>query len=355
MKPTFRNATNDKMNRPKKEITIYDIAKELDLSASTVCRALRGNPVIKKETQEKVVRCAQRLMYQKNSFASYLREKKSYRIGVVVPKLDSHFMSSCLAGMEEVANKEGYTLIISQSQDSVEREIENAQTMFNSQVDGLIVSQAANARNASHYIPYEDRGIPIVFFDRVPPLSKYISFGIDNKYAGYIVGKHLIEQGCKNLLHVTMRSQCPLYLERAEGFESAAAESNIPCEIAKIKDLNLKSGREFAFKLLKSGQLPDGIFIANDAAAIGCLLELKSNGISIPKDVAIVGFNNDPITTIVEPNLTTIDYPGKEAGIVAARTLINSLKGNNDEMKFTNRVVLNSNMLIRQSSLKKNK
>lgn len=340
------------MNRPKKEITIYDIAKEVGLSASTVCRALRGNPVIKKETQEIVVRCAQRLMYQKNSFASYLREKKSYRIGVIVPRLDSQFMSTCLAGMEDVASSEGYTLIISQSSDSLEREMENAQTMFNSQVDGLIVSQAANARNAVHYKPYEDRDIPVVFFDRVPLLSKYISFGIDNRFAGYLVGKHLIEQGCKKLLHVTMRSQCPLYIERYDGFAAAAAEKNIPCEILKVRTLDIDSGKEVAERLYREGNIPDGLFVSNDAAAIGCMLELKAKGISIPDDVAVVGFNDDPVSTIAEPNLTTIHYPGREVGSLAARTLLNSLLGKDNGMLYTNRVILNSGLIVRQSSLR---
>jgi LacI family transcriptional regulator len=336
----------------KREATIYDIARELNLSASTVSRALKDNPVINKETRRKVQKCAERLGYRSNAFASSLRTRRTNTIGVIVPRLDSNFMSACLAGMEEVSSEKGYNLIISQSLESVEKEALNANIMFNKRVDGVIASLTVEDRNINHFQCFIDKNVPVVFFDRVPQNTSNACFVIDNYEAAYVATKHLIEQGCKRIMHLTLQSPSNVYIDRIKGYQAAIQESGC-CSgnVVYLNGLNLESGKAFVSKLLQMKNRPDGLFVANDLTAVGCILGLRENNIRIPEDVALVGFNNDPISTIVSPELSTIAYPGREAGMLATKTLIEHLTGGNS-IKHTNKVVLNSQLIVRASSRK---
>jgi LacI family transcriptional regulator len=337
----------------KKEATIYDIAKELKLSASTVSRALKDNKVINKETRKKVVRCAEKMGYRSNAFASNLRTRRTHTIGIIVPRLDSSFMSACLAGMEEIANEKGYNVIISQSHESVKKEQQNTTTMYNSRVDGIIASLTIEDSDLSYFNRFKEKNVPVVFFDRVPENTDRVCFVIDNAKISYLSTKHLIEQGCKNLAHITIKTNSNVYTGRIEGFLKAVKE-HPHCEgnVLYADYLSLNGGRTIGRSILNSGKIPDGIFVANDMAAVGCMLELQENGVKIPDDVAIVGFNNDPVSTIISPQLSTITYPGREAGMLAAKSLIEHLDGENN-IEHTRKVVLNADLLIRGSSLKK--
>jgi len=339
------------MNRSR-EVTIYDIAKELNLSASTVSRSLKGNKVITKATRDKVSACAERLGYRSNAFARNLRKQKTFTIGAIIPRLDSSFMSTCLAGIEEVANSKGYNLIISQSHESVKKEAENAKTMFDNRVDGVIVSLTVQDSDLSYFNRFKDKNVPIVFFDRVPEDTDNVCFVVDNYNAAYNVARHFIDQGCCRLAHLTMNSKSNVYVDRLNGFKQAANDTGCDFSVFYINEMNIDSGREGAKQILAMDHLPDGIFVSNDMAAVGCMLELKANGIEIPSQVAVVGFNDDPVSKIVEPQLSTVSYPGREAGILAAKCLI-SLLDRDQEHKFDNNVVLNSELKIRGSSIRR--
>jgi len=334
----------------KKEATIYDIAKEVKLSASTVSRALKDNPVINPDTRRKVQKCAERMGYRSNTFASSLRTQRTNTIGVIVPKLDSNFMSACLAGMEEVANVKGYNMIISQSHESLEREAQNAGIMFNKRVDGLIASLTVDNCNTEHFDRFNDKNVPVVFFDRVPDHSNNACFVIENFNAAFLATKHLAEQGCKRIMHMTIQSSSNVYVDRIRGFNAAIAESEgCTGEVLYLDALNLDAGKAIVDELLEKEHRPDGLFVANDLAAVGCMIALQEKGITIPCDIAVVGFNNDPVSTIIKPELTTVSYPGKEAGMLAAKNLIDHLSGEND-ISHTNRVILNTKLIVRESS-----
>lgn len=333
-----------------KEATIYDIAKELDLSASTVSRALNNNPLINEETRKKVQLCAEQMGYRANAFASNLRMQKTNTIGVIVPRLDSNFMSACLAGMEEAATAMGYNMIISQSHESLAKEAENANNMFNKRVDGLIASLTIDNENIDHFQCFSDKEVPVVYFDRVPENSLNACFVIDNYKAGYMATKHLIDVGCKHIAHLTLKSNSNVYRERLKGFYTALEEdNNCGGEVYYLDTLSLESGINFISEYLKMPNKPDGLFVANDLTAVGCILELQKNNIRVPGDVAIVGFNNDPVSTIIKPQLTTVDYPGKEAGMLAARSLIEHLNGE-QKLNYSEKVVLNANLIERDST-----
>lgn len=336
------------------EVTIYDVAKALNLSPSTVSRALKDHPHIRKETKKKIIATAAEMGYRHNKFASSLRQKHTNTIGVVVPRLNSHFMASALAGIEKITSENGYGLIISQSQESWRKEISCVSTLFNSRVDGLIVSLAFETKNMDHFDILFNKDIPVIFFDRVADCHGCINVIIDNYKAGYEATSHLLQQGCKRIVHIGGNMLRNVYSERFRGFKQALYENNVEFDqnLLFITDMSEQAGIEVAGKLLKLRPRPDGIFTANDTTAVSVIVELEKAGIKIPEEIAVVGFNNEPISQVVKPNLTTVDYPAREIGEIAATSLIGQLK--NSQSSNLSTIVLKHSLIIRDSSIKNN-
>jgi LacI family transcriptional regulator len=339
----------------EKEITIYDIAKHLNISATTVSRGLKNHPTINKNTRKKIADAAKELGYRSNTFASSLRSKRTHTIGVIVPRLNSNFMSSVLAGMEDAASREHYNLIITQSLEKREKEKSNAHTMFNKRVDGLLISLAYDTETINHLQPFFNKGIPVVFFDRTHPHAESTSIVIDNFKAAYEVTKHLLEQGCRRIMHLGGNMLRDVYSERLRGYKRALQDHNILFDekMIYISNLTEQAGAEAAEYILKlkPAKRPHAVFGANDTATVHCMMRLKAAGIRIPGDIAFAGFNNDPISKVIEPNLTTVNYSGYQVGEVAVMNLIDHLKGVSS-IKTTNTIVLRSDLIIRESSLK---
>jgi LacI family transcriptional regulator len=339
----------------KKEITIYDIAKALNISPSTVSRGLKNHPHIRKETKKNIIAKAKEMGYQQNKFASNLRQKHTNTIGVVVPKLDSYFMATVISGIEKITAQYGYGLIISQSQESWGKEISCISTLFNSRVDGLLVSLAFNTKNLEHFNVLLKKDIPVVFFDRVTDYDGCISIVIDNYKAGYEATSHLIEQGCKRIVHIGGNLLRNVYSERFNGYKQALADNKIEFDqnLVVISDMTGPTGTDTAKKILKMIPRPDGIFASNDTTAVAAMVELERAGVIIPDEIAVVGFNNDPISQVIKPNLTTVDYPARQIGEIAATSLINKLK--NSESAIFSTIILKHNLICRQSSLRNGK
>ena len=314
----------------KKEITIYDIAKALNISPSTVSRGLKNHPHIRKETKKNIIAKAKEMGYQQNKFASNLRQKHTNTIGVVVPKLDSYFMATVISGIEKITAQYGYGLIISQSQESWKKEISCISTLFNSRVDGLLISLAFNTKNLEHFNVLLNKDIPVVFFDRVTDCDGCISIVIDNYKAGYEATSHLIEQGCKRIVHIGGNLLRNVYSERFNGYKQALADNKLEFDqnLVVISDMTGPAGTDTAKKILKMIPRPDGIFASNDTTAVAAMVELERAGVIIPDEVAVVGFNNDPISQVIRPNLSTVDYPARQIGEIAATSLIKKLKNN---------------------------
>jgi LacI family transcriptional regulator len=256
--------------------------------------------------------------------------------------------------MENIANHEGYNLIISQSSESVEKEKANAATLFNNRVDGLMVSLAYDTGSLSHFEPFFRKKIPLIFFDRVAEHKDCTCILIDNKKAAYDATSHLIGLGRRRIVHITAPSKRNVYTDRLNGYKEALKDNQIPFreDLVVIGNLSQEAGAEAAAIIRAMTPLPDAVFVANDNCAVGCMVAIRQMGIRIPKDMAFVGFNNDPVTTVVEPNLTTINYPGYEMGQLAARSLIDHLNGNS-KLHSTNTILLRSELIIRDSSAEK--
>ena len=340
------------MAKPK-EVTIYDLARKLNVSIATVSRALKDDPVVSKKTKKKIFDLAEEMGYRYNHFARNLREQRTYTIGVIIPRLNSYFMSTVIAGIESVANNEGYTLIISQSSESAGKEVDSAKTMFNNRVDGLLVSLAYETDDLAHFDQFIKKHVPLIFFDRVAEHPECTSVLIDNRKGAYESTSHLIAQGCQRIVHITATPKRNVYVDRLAGYKQALADHHIPFDekYLLINNLSQEAGVQAAATILQMNPLPDAIFAANDNCAVGCMVALKKAGIRIPQDIAFVGFNNDPVSTVVEPNLTTINYPGYKMGEMAAASLINHLNGVNS-IDATNTILLRSELIIRASSLK---
>jgi len=348
----------------EKEVTIYDIARQVRLSPATVSRALNDHPAISRETKAMVTALAQQMGYRSNPFATNLRRQRTNTLGVIVPRLNSIFLSTVLAGMEKVANAASYNLVISQSLESVRKEVANARTLFDSRVDGLLVSLAFDTDTTDHFEAFLKKGIPLLYFDRVPvdqgmaatagsrlsahPATQVV---IDNEQASYEAVRHLIEQGCRRVLHLTGNLRCSVYADRLAGYRRALAEYDLAFEESLVleTDLGIEAGHQAARQLQAMADRPDGVFVTNDFSAVSCLAELKRLGLRVPTDVAMVGFNDDPITQVVEPALTTVHYPGELMGETAARALIDTLNG----APSPGQVVIPSRLVVRGSSLRR--
>jgi LacI family transcriptional regulator len=340
----------DCMNK-EKDITIYDLARKLNISSATVSRALKDDPVVNKKTRKKIADLAEEMGYRSNHFARNLRNQTTQTIGVIVPRLNSYFMSTVIAGIENVVNTEGYNLIISQSSESVQKEKSSASTMFKNRVDGLLVSLAYDTSDITHFEPFFKKNVPLLFFDRVTHYKNCSNILIDNRKAGYEATAHLISQGRKKIVHITATPKRNVYIDRLQGYRQALADHSIRFreEYLIIDNLSQEAGSRAAEILLKMHPRPDAVFVANDNCAVGCMMALKQAGIRIPEDIAFVGFNNDPVSKVIEPNLTTINYPGYEMGQVAAHNLINHLNGSSI-IKTANTILLHSELIIRASS-----
>lgn len=339
----------------EKDITIYDIARELDLSAATVSRGLKDHPAINKHTKKRIADLAAKLGYRSNNFASNLRRQSTNTIGVIVHELNSHFITSVLAGIEKVTTEANYDLIIGHSSETYKKEVSNALNLFHKRVDGLIASLAYDTEDMAHFAPFAKKGIPVMFFDRVFEDGEGTKVVINNHKAGYDATAHLIEQGCKRIAHITANLKRNVYADRLSGYRQALVEKGLKYDesLVIVNDLSEEAGIEAAKQIMAMKPMPDGVFITNDFCAAVCIQTFKDAGVEVPKDIAVVGFNNDVISKIIQPKLTTINYPGIEMGEIVARNLINHLRGVSN-INLTNTIIIKSELIIRASSMKKN-
>lgn len=337
----------------QKEVTIYDVAQALNISPSTVSRGLSDHPHISKETKKRIASVAAEMGYQHNKFASNLRKRRTETIGVVVPKLNSFFMASVIAGVEKLTQQYGYGMLISQSLESGKHEASCISTLFNSRVDGILISLSYDTENLEHFNFLFKKNIPVVFFDRVAQCAGCTSVVIDNFKAGYEATSHLIGQGCRRIVHIGGNLLRNVYSDRFRGYRQALDDYGIGFnkKLVFISDLEEGSVKGITNMLLEMNPRPDGIFTANDTTAVATIVELQKAGVIIPEEIAVAGFNDEPISRVIKPNLTTIHYPAREMGEVAALSLINRLK--NIQPASLETIVLKHSLIVRGSSLRK--
>lgn len=334
--------------------TIHDIARKLNITASTVSRALKDNPRISPETKKAVLKVARKLNYQPNHIAAALRNGRSNIIGIIVPTADRSFFSSVVRGIEEVANKSKYNVMICQTYDDYEKEVACVNTLLNARVDGIIVSHGKQTEDFDHFLKVKERGIPLILFDRSNDELEVSHVVIDDYLGAYKATEHLIQQGCKQIAHFTNQRKISIFKERLRGYRDALVAHKIPFNenLVVESNLQLEDGRASMEKLLKLKKTPDAVFSASALGAVGAMQVLKERNIRIPEEVALVGFSNEAFTSFTDPSLSTVEQHSLRIGNAAAEIFLEevAIRGN----KFIpQKVVLKPELIIRNSSLRK--
>jgi DNA-binding LacI/PurR family transcriptional regulator len=336
--------------RPHKP-TIKDIARDLNVSVSTVSRALRGMPDVNPQTLKLVLRHAEKLDYQPNMAALSLVKKQTHTIGVIVPNLD-YFCSTAIRGIDEAALEAGYTVMICQSNESYGREVVNTQRLMSSSVDGLIVSLSNETNNVDHFKRLLQKEIPILFFDRTHADLNASNVVLDNAFGGEQAVQHLIEQGCRRIVLLRSHATVSVSTLRENGYRTAHQKAGLTVDESLIIHCDFKQEAAYrATMQLLNRTRPDAIFTVSDRLALGAMVALKEKGLRIPEDVAIVGFNDEPIMSLMTPKLSSVAQPAFEMGRRTARLFIEHIHAEGKPDVET--IVLKPQLMIRESSLKK--
>jgi LacI family transcriptional regulator len=335
----------------KSEPTIHDIARELKISASTVSRALQDNPRISQKTKEKIKLIADAMGYRPNTLASNLRNKKSNTIGIVVPLINRYFFSAVISGVEDVAFKAGYTVVISQSNDLANKEISIVQSMFSNRVDGLIISIAMQPTNYEHLKIFRKKNIPLVFFDRAVAEIETDKIVVDDYMGAFRVTQHLVDQGYNRIGHMAGPQNLQTYIDRKKGYRDALEKNRITYDETLVitNSLTSEDGVNAVRQLMSLPFPPDAIFCGNDTTALTSMIYLRDKGVRIPEEVGIVGFSNEPFSRVVSPSISTIAQPGFLMGQKAAELILRQIE-NKDKTFQT--LVLPTELIIRESSLR---
>ncbi|PCI35126.1 MAG: LacI family transcriptional regulator [Flavobacteriaceae bacterium] len=339
----------------KKRTTIKDIANVLGITPSAVSRALNDNPRISDKTKIAVQQVAKNLNYEPNQLASALRSGKSNLVGVIVPRANSNFFSSIVENIETVLNKQGYNVIMTQSNESYEKECRSIDALIQTQVDGIIASMANETTNLDYYKKIKSKGIPLVLFDRGEDEIEVDYVGIDDYKTSHLIVDHLVEKKCKRIAHIAGFKHKRIYKNRLIGFRDALEKHNLPVDEDLIIESNLRveDGRRIMKQLLNAPNRPDAIYAAGDYAALGALQVLKEENIKVPDEIALVGFSNEPFTSLTSPSISTIDQKSDEMGKIAAKALLKRMKDSSEKVAIEI-VHLKPELIIRESSNKKN-
>lgn len=340
--------------KTKKKTTIKDIASVLNISAAAVSKALHDDARISEKTKKAVKQVAKNLNYQPNHLASALRSGKSKLVGVIVPRTNSNFFSSVIENIEEVLNKKGYNIIITQSNESFKKECDNIDTLLYTQVDGIIASMANETIDLEHYEKVKSKGIPLILFDRGENDLNVDYIGIDDYNSSQIIVKHLVDEGCKRIAHIGGFKHTRIFNNRIRGYVDALKKYNLPLddELLLESSLTKEDGRKKMQQLLNLKNRPDAVYVAGDYAALGALQVLNENNINIPNEIALVGFGNEPFTEMVTPSITSVHQHSADIGKLAAETFLRYTKEKtiNQSLK---KQILKAELIIRTSSNKK--
>lgn len=339
------------MEPKKKPITIKDLARILNISVSTVSRALRDTFDVNQETKEKVLALAAELNYKPNFNATGLAKGSTRNIGIITPHITNYYFSTVITGIQELAFEKGFKIILFVTNDSPERELEIIESIAITSLDGLLVSTSCNTDECAHFQELIDEGLPVVFFDRAPNEIE-ASKVVQDDYRGAFQGTtHLIENGYKKIAHIAGPKGLAFTANRLQGYLDALSNHHIAVNENWIihSGFSQLHGEEDCDRLLALEDRPDAIFAVNDRKAIGAMLSLKKHHITIGAEFGVVGFTNDPISTIISPSLTTIAEPAFEIGQKSCELLIKHITKTYFEGE---NIVLPNHLIIRQSSIR---
>ncbi len=333
-------------------VTIKDIAKILNISVSTVSRALRDTYDVNQETKEKVLALATELNYKPNFNATGLAKGSTHNLGVILPFITNYYFSTVITGIQEVAYNNGYNIILFVTNDSPERELAIMENLSVSSLDGLLVSISSDSDSCNHFQEIVDEGIPVVFFDRVASEIETSKVMQDDYNGAFEAVEHLIANGYRRIAHIAGPKGLSFTEARLRGYLDVLKKHNIqPNEDWVIySGFSQEHGENDTLQLMGLENKPDAIFAANDRKAIGAMITLKSKGIQVGEEFGVIGFTNDPMSTIISPSLSTIAEPAFEVGKLSCELLIKHITKKYFQAQ---EVVLPGKLIVRESSNRK--
>lgn len=336
----------------KRHTSLKDLAKELKVSISTVSRALKNHPDISTELTIKIQQLAKERNYTPNPLAMGLLRQQTKMIGVIVPDIVTHFYSSIISGIEEVAKQHGYFIVIASSSESIEKEIEAVENLLKSRVEGLIVCISQETNTFEHFEKLIQNEIPLVFFDRICESLKAPAVIVDGIDATKKITRHFYENGCRRIAYISGPEHLNISKNRKDGYLEGLKECGLDYDPKYVVECNLSTedATRATQKLLKNKKLPDAIFGINDTIAFAAMKEIKKQGYKIPEDITLVGFTDEFHSTVVEPALTSVTHPTYQMGKEAANLFFKSIKMGKG---FTEKIVLTTELVVRESSIKK--
>ena len=342
------------MSQKISKVTITDIARELNITAATVSRALNDNPGISDTTRQTVKATAARLNYRHNKVASSLRLGKSNIIGVIIPSAETNFFGSVVHGIEKVANENNYNVLIYQSNELYEYEKKGLQTFLQSQVDGVLASISKETINLDHYSEIRNRGIPLILFDRTNDKLGVSSVEVDDFMGAFQATKHLIENGCRRIAHIAGQQHVNIFNLRLKGYIEALNVHGILLDddLISFGKVSVESGRECMKKLLEGPLMPDGVFAVEDFTALGAIQAIKTARLRIPDDIAIIGFANEAFGEYLTPSLSTVNQQTVAMGEEAAKLMFEYLRGELQVDMKPKKLILTPQLICRESSVK---
>lgn len=335
-------------------VTLKQIAEKLNISITTVSKALKDYPDVSKKTRKLVRETASMLNYKPNSFAVNLRTKESKTIGLIIPEIVHHFFSSVIKGIISQAEKKGYLVITLQSNESYELEKKQIELLLSKRVDGILISLANDTADYKHLTEIIENEIPLVMFDKISKVVKCSKVIIDDRKAAYKATQHLIDIGCKRIAHFRGPLLPQNSIDRFLGYKQALLDNQIPYDsslVYLLNDMSFEEGKFYANQLLQDHKDVDGIFINTDLVAIGAIKEFNKQGVKVPEQINIVGFSNWFMASVISPSLTTINQPGFEMGKKAFKLLYNEIKDKKEKKSIVYREeILETALVIRDST-----
>ena len=334
----------------KHPITLKDIARALNLSASTVSRAMKDHPAISEETKRLVQQYAETHKYKPNTLAMKLRTNKSNTIGVIVPEIVHYFFSTVLEGIQEEAERENYNLIFCHSKEDYRREVKSVETLLDARVCGVLASQSKTTENFDHFQEILDNDVQLVFFDRICTGINTDKVVVDDYAGAFNAVDYLVNTGCERIAFLGAHSNLPIANNRRMGYEDALKKHKISItkELIKVCD-TAELAQQIIPEMLKKKEVPQAFFCINDEVAAYCIQHVKAAGFKVPDEISVCGFTNSYITEVTEPTLTTVDQHGYEMGKTAARLLINRIEGRETKQGVISKLI-KTDLVIRKST-----
>jgi LacI family transcriptional regulator len=337
----------------RRKVTLKQIAKELDVSISTVSKSLRDSPEISEDTRQKVQAFAKLYNYKPNLIALSLKNKKTKTIGIIIPEIVHHFFATVISGIEHVANEHGYNVIVTLSDESFDKEVINMEMLANGTIDGFIMSlskETQHKKDFHHITEVINQGMPVVMFDRVTNDVLCDKVIIDDNLAAYEAVQSLIDNGFKKIALITTVDYVSVGKLRTDGYIKALKTNDIvvdPKLILKIEDIDIC---DFQIEELIANNDIDAVFAVNELFAVTAIKAAKLVNKNVPEDISVIGFTDGIISKYSSPSITTVSQNGIKMGGKAAKMLIERLESEEEEEEHFKTEVIETHLVLREST-----